>query len=44
MLTVPALTLLFLAIVVALGTAIVWLLWQMEQTMSKPRRHIDRAG
>ncbi|XIA63781.1 hypothetical protein ACFIOY_32845 [Bradyrhizobium sp. TZ2] len=44
MLSVPALTLLFLAVVVALGTAIVWLLWEMEQAMSKPRRHSDRLG
>jgi hypothetical protein len=45
MLTAPALTLLFLGVVVGLGTAVVWMLWEMEQaTMSKPRRNIDRAG
>jgi len=45
MLTAPALTLLFLGVVVGLGTAVVWMLWEMEQaTMSKPPRNIDRAG
>ena len=37
MLTVPELTLLFLVVVVGLGTAIVWLLWEIEQ--SGKRRH-----
>jgi hypothetical protein len=41
MLTIPALTLLFLAVVVGLGTAFVWMLWEMEQ-FSKPHRNSDR--
>ena len=48
MLTAPALTLVFLAVVVGLGTAFVWMLWEIEQTMSKtiakPHRNGDRFG
>ena len=48
MLTAPALTLLFLGVVVGLGTAFVWVFWEIEQTMSKtiakPRRNSDRFG
>jgi hypothetical protein len=36
MLTIPGLTLLFLIVVVSLGTAFVWMLWEMEQ-MTKAR-------
>ncbi len=43
MLTTPALTLLFLGVVVGLGTTFVWMLWEVER-MSKPRRNIDRLG
>jgi predicted negative regulator of RcsB-dependent stress response len=43
MLTAPALTLLFLGVVVGLGIAFVWMLWEIEQR-SKPRRHSDRFG
>jgi len=43
MLTVPGLTLLFLGVVVGLGTALVWMLWEIEQ-MSKPHRNNDRLG
>jgi hypothetical protein len=43
MLTVPGLTLLFLGVVVGLGTALVWMLWEVEQ-MSKPHRNRDRLG
>jgi hypothetical protein len=43
MLTTPGLTLLFLAVVVGLGTAFVLLLWEIEQT-SKPHRNSDRFG
>jgi hypothetical protein len=43
MLTAPALTLLFLAVVVGLGTALVWMIWEIEQ-MSKRRRNIRRFG
>jgi hypothetical protein len=42
-LTAPALTLLLLAVIVGLGVAIAWLLWEMEQA-SKPRRDRDRSG
>ena len=43
MLTAPDLTLLFLGVVVGLGTAFVWMLWEIEQ-VSKPRRKSDRFG
>jgi hypothetical protein len=43
MLTAPGLTLLFLGIVIGLGTAFVWMLWEIEQT-SKPHRNSDRFG
>jgi hypothetical protein len=43
MLTIPGLTLLFLGVVVSLGTAFVWMLWEIEQ-MSKPQRNSDRFG
>jgi hypothetical protein len=38
MLTAPALTLMFLIVVVGLGTAFVWMFWEIEQTMSRQRR------
>ena len=44
MLTTPDLTLLFLGVVVGLGTAFVWMFWEVEQMMSKPRRNSDRFG
>lgn len=49
MLTTPALTLLFLCIVVSLGTAFVWVFWEHEQmmskqTMSRADRNRDRFG
>jgi len=31
-LTLPGLTLLFLGVVVGLGTALVWMMWELEQT------------
>ena len=43
MLTAPGLTLLFLGVVVGLGIAFVWMLWEIEQ-MSKPPRNGDRSG
>lgn len=43
MLTIPELTLLLLGIVVGLGAAIVWLIWEAEQAMSKPTRRGDHA-
>ena len=46
MLTAPALTVVFLGVVVSLGTAVVWILWEYEQTMAKtiakPNRNRDR--
>ena len=42
-LTAPALTLLFLGVVVGLGIALVWMLWEFEQS-SKPHRNSDRFG
>lgn len=44
MLTVPALTLVLLGVVVSLGAAVVWMLWAIEQTVSRPHRNSDRAG
>jgi hypothetical protein len=48
MLTAPALTLVFLGVVVSLGTAVVWMLWEFEQSMAKPiakpNRNSDRFG
>ena len=41
MLTTPGLTLLLLGVVVGLGTAFVWMLWEIEQT-SKPQRRSGR--
>ena len=42
-LTAPALTLLLLAVVVGLGVALVWMLWEIERAF-KPRRNRDRSG
>ncbi len=44
MLTTPDLTLLFLGVVVGLGTAFVWMIWEIEQMMSKPQRSSNRFG
>ena len=45
MLTAPALTLIFMGVVASLGTAFVWMFWEMEQVTSKPRRNGgDRRG
>ncbi|WP_283814674.1 hypothetical protein [Bradyrhizobium sp. AUGA SZCCT0042] len=44
MLTVPALTFVLLGIVVSLGAAVVWILWEIEQTVSRPHRNSDRVG
>lgn len=40
MLTIPALTLLFLGVVVGLGAAFVWMFWEIEQV--RLRRSGDR--
>jgi predicted negative regulator of RcsB-dependent stress response len=42
MLTAPALTLVFLGVVVGLGTAFVWMFWEIQQ-VSKQRRNGDRG-
>jgi hypothetical protein len=48
MITTPDLTLLFLGVIVGLGTAFVWMLWEMEQMskqqVSKPRRNNNRVS
>ena len=48
MITTPELTLLFLGVVVGLGTAFVWMLWEMEQMskqqVSKSRRNSNRLS
>jgi hypothetical protein len=41
MLTAPALTFVFLSIVVGLGAAFVWMFWELEQA-SRRRREIQR--
>ena len=41
MLTAPALTFVFLGVVASLGTALVWMFWEIEQ---KPRRNGGRRG
>jgi hypothetical protein len=38
MLTAPALTLMFLIVVIGLGTAFVWMFWEIEQASSRQRR------
>jgi hypothetical protein len=43
MLTAPGLTLLFLGVVVGLGSAFVWMLWEIERKF-KPHRNGDRFG
>lgn len=40
MLTAPALTLLFLVIVICLGAAFVWMFWEIEQKNSRIARAI----
>ena len=40
MLTAPALTLLFLGVVVGLGAALAWMFWEVEQ--AKQRRNRNR--
>ena len=42
-LTAPALTFVFLGVIVGLGTAFVWMFWEIEQ-VSKPHRNSDRLG
>ena len=42
MLTAPALTLVFMGVVASLGSAFVWMFWEIEQSASKSRRNRDR--
>jgi hypothetical protein len=42
MLTTPALTVVFLGVVVSLGTAFVWMLWEIERMLEKPLRSSNR--
>jgi hypothetical protein len=50
MLTAPELTLMFLIVVIGLGSAFVWMFWEIERTMSRlrrmsrPRRRGDHIG
>ena len=48
MLTAPTLTLVFLGVVVSLGTAVVWMIWEFERaaskTIAKPNRNSDHFG
>ncbi len=41
--TAPSLTLLFLGVVVGLGAAFVWMIWEIEQN-AKPHRSSDHFG
>lgn len=43
MLTAPALTVVFMGVIVSLGTAFVWMFWEIERLTSKLRRG-DRRG
>jgi hypothetical protein len=47
MLTAPALTLMFLIVVVGLGTAFVWMFWEIEsrrRRLLRPHRKGDGIG
>jgi len=47
MLTAPALTSMFLIVVVGLGTALVWMFWEIEsrrRRMFRPHRNGDGIG
>jgi len=48
MMSTPELTLVFLLVVVSLGIAFVWMIWEMEQMtktrLAKVRRHNNRFG
>lgn len=38
MLTAPALTLVFMGVIVSLGSSFVWMFWEIERLTSKLRR------
>jgi hypothetical protein len=42
MLTTPALTLLLLGVIVGLGTALVWMLWEIEPKIARLQGQSDR--
>jgi hypothetical protein len=42
MLTVPALTFVFMGVVFGLGIALVWMLWEIEPMIARMQRGIDR--
>jgi hypothetical protein len=44
MLTTPALTFVFMGIVFSLGTALVWMLWEIEPVITRMQRGIDRVS
>jgi hypothetical protein len=44
MLTTPALTFLFLGVVVGLGTAFVWMLWEIEPMIARLQRNTSRLS
>jgi hypothetical protein len=44
MLTIPGLTLLFLGVVISLGTAFVWMLWEIERMNSRQHSKSDSFG
>jgi hypothetical protein len=41
MLTTPSLTLVLLGVIVGLGTALVWMLWEIEPKIARLQRHGD---
>ena len=44
MLTAPALTLLFLGVVVGLGAALAWMFWEVEQAKQRRNRNRFQLG
>jgi HAMP domain-containing protein len=43
MLTAPTLTFVFIGIVFGLGTALVWMFWEIEPVIARMRRGKDRV-
>jgi hypothetical protein len=43
-LTPPDLTLLFLGVVVSLGAALVWMMWELEQRSKQPAKARQNNG
>lgn len=44
MLTTPALTLVLLGVIVGLGMALVWMLWEIEPKIARLQRQSDRTS